>query len=64
MPSNLEAIFSQQIRALKIPGPKTEYRFHAKRRFLFDFAWPEFKVAVEIEGGTWNRKKPGRHTRG
>ena len=38
-----------------------EHRFHPVRRWRFDFAWPAAKVAVEIEGGTWNA---GRHTRG
>jgi len=47
--------------ALKLPQPKREYRFHNKRRWRFDFAWPEKKVAVEIEGGIWHG---GRHTRG
>lgn len=42
------------------PHPK-EYRFHPKRRWRFDVAWPEHKVAVELEGGVWTR---GRHTRG
>ena len=43
------------------PVPEAEYRFHPFRKWRFDFAWPEQKVAVEIEGGIWTR---GRHTRG
>ena len=27
-----------------------EHKFHPKRRWKFDFAFPTFKVAVEIEG--------------
>lgn len=38
-----------------------EYKFHTTRNWRFDFAWPEARVAVEIEGGVWQR---GRHTRG
>lgn len=41
--------------------PKCEYRFHEKLRWRFDFAWPEKKVAVEMEGGVFTR---GGHTRG
>jgi len=37
----------------------SEYRF-CERRFRFDWAWPEQKVALEMEGGVWTR---GRHTR-
>lgn len=42
-------------------SPVREHSFHPERRWRFDFAWPEYKLAVEIEGGVWNN---GRHNRG
>ena len=39
----------------------TEYRFCEERRWRFDFALPQHKVAIEIEGAIWRQ---GRHTRG
>lgn len=57
--SKPEEEFALQLRALKLPEPKRDYRFHA-RRWKIDFAWPDRKVAVEIEGGTWSG---GRHVR-
>lgn len=44
-----------------IPEPNTEYRFHPKRKWRFDFAWVPYKVALEVEGGAFTQ---GRHTRG
>lgn len=38
-----------------------EYKFHPKRKWRFDSAWPEKMIAVEFEGGIWTN---GRHTRG
>ena len=49
-----------QIRAVGLSMPVEEHRF-CKRRWRFDLAWPDRKLAVEIEGGTWSH---GRHTRG
>ena len=46
---------------LKIPTPQKEYRFEPTRRWRVDYCWPEWKLAIEIEGGVWSR---GRHLRG
>ena len=37
-----------------------EYMFHPVRKWRFDYAIPEHKVALEVEGGIWAK---GRHTR-
>lgn len=59
--SYLQAILDNHIRALGLPEPIREYRFHPTRRWRVDYAWPESKVMAEVEGGTWSG---GRHTRG
>lgn len=38
-----------------------EYQFHPKRRWRFDYALPQQRIALEVEGGVWTQ---GRHTRG
>jgi len=42
-------------------GWVTEHIFHPTRKWRFDFANPELKIAVEQEGGVWIF---GRHNRG
>ena len=51
-PSELEAKFALQLRSLcaDLPEPVREYMFWPGRRFRFDFAWVEHKVAAEVEG--------------
>lgn len=53
-------LFIKCCEALGMPTPKKEYRFHPPRRWRIDYAWPEHKLAVEIEGGGWIG---GRHNR-
>lgn len=59
--SYLEDIIYNRIHYARFPLPIREYRFAPPRRWRFDFAWPDLKLAVEAEGGVWSR---GRHTRG
>ncbi len=60
--SELERVFEHYLRALggDLPRHEREYRFHSKRRWRFDWAWPESMLAVEIDGGQWVRGG-GRH---
>jgi len=50
-----------QLVQLGCPEPVREYRFHPVRRWKFDLAFPEQKIAVEIHGAVY---RSGRHTRG
>lgn len=60
-PSDLEETIAWQMKAAKLPEPEREFRFHPKRRWRCDFAWPSKRVALEVEGGHWSG---GRHVRG
>lgn len=58
--SQLEIEMLWNIRFVGLPAPEEEHRFAPPRRWKFDFAWPKFMVALEIEGGTF---QGGRHNR-
>lgn len=59
--SDLEIELAHQLMMAGLPEPVEEYRVSSDRRYRFDFAWPEYRLAVEVEGGTWTN---GRHSRG
>lgn len=40
-----------QIKAAKLPIPKRHVKWHPARQFHWDFYWPEFRLALEVEGG-------------
>lgn len=48
-------------KASGLPIPTAEYRFHPARRWRFDWAWSEAKVALEVDGGNFIG---GAHVRG
>lgn len=59
--SELEAELALHIRVSDVlPTPVREHRFHPKRRWRFDFAWPDVMLACEVEGLTRN-SNTGRH---
>ena len=49
-PSRLERDLASYILIDGLPEPKRNYRFLPDRKFELDFAWPELKRAVEVQG--------------
>jgi len=54
-------VFTEFIRANGLELPVYEHRFHPTRKWRFDIAWVDSKVAIEVQGGIWTK---GRHSRG
>jgi hypothetical protein len=42
-----------QLSLVGLPKPARELPFHPRSRWRFDLAWPDQRVAVEVDGGTW-----------
>ena len=59
--SDLEQHFEFQLNVSDLIGFEREYKFHPTRKWRADFCWPEEKLIVEVEGGTFSG---GRHTNG
>jgi very-short-patch-repair endonuclease len=59
--SHLEERLAIWIAREQLPPPMREFRFAPPRLWRFDFAWVEFGIAIEVEGGTF---MAGRHNRG
>ena len=55
------SLFPAVCRAAGLPEPVPELCFAAPRRWRFDWAWPELKLALEVQGGLFVN---GRHSRG
>lgn len=56
-----EDALAKQVLDAGLPAPVRELVFAPPRRFRFDFAWPDHKLAVEVDGGVFSG---GRHTTG
>lgn len=51
----------RQVELVGLEVPVTEFRFAPPRRWRFDLAWEDRRLACEIEGGVF---VAGRHSRG
>ncbi|CAH6910835.1 conserved hypothetical protein [Vibrio chagasii] len=58
MDSDLVKLLAAKIDAANLPKPVFEYKFHDQRKWAFDICWPQYMLAVEVEGGIWTG---GRH---
>lgn len=59
--SALELRLLVRIRAYGLPEPARQFKAVPTRRWKWDFAWPQYRVLVEVQGAVWQQ---GRHTRG
>lgn len=59
--SHLETNLAIQIESAGLPSPLREYRAIEGRKYRFDFAWPERKLLIEVQGAIWVR---GGHSTG
>lgn len=48
--SKPEAVLSRQLAGV-LNDPERDYKIHPVRKWTVDFAWPEVKLLVEVEGG-------------
>lgn len=54
----LENAFETKARQFGLPAWDTQYKLPG-RRFRWDFAWPEARLLVEVNGGTWSKRRKG-----
>ena len=59
--SGLEDLLALHIRQTGLPIPVRELVAVPGRRFRWDFAWPDHRLLVEVQGGTWAK---GAHSTG
>ena len=59
--SKWELLLLEHIKDAGLPLPEREYRFHEKRKWRFDFAYPYQRIGIECHGSIWQQ---GRHNRG
>ena len=58
-PSKMPDLFLKLLESkLKNVEVVKEFKFHPVRKWRFDYAFPNYQVAVEVDGGVW---AGGRH---
>ena len=61
LPAGPTETLAWQLAAAVLPAPIAEYPFAGElgRRWRFDLAWPDRRLAVEVEGGLFGRGGKG-----
>jgi very-short-patch-repair endonuclease len=59
-PSAIDVLLWRLRHVSRLPTPTTEHLFHPVRKWRFDIAWPDVRLAIEIDGVTHDG---GRHQR-
>lgn len=52
--------FFAQLRYAGVPLPEYEVVFHPTRKFRWDYAYPDAKLAIEVDGGIYSGGKHGQ----
>ena len=55
------AMITSICQGIGIPAPVCEFRHIPGRRFRLDYAWPDHRIGLEVQGGIWIG---GKHSRG
>ena len=57
--SDLERALAFAIRAAGLPAPSQQFEYIPGRKFRADFAWPDARLLVEVQGGVYTRGAHG-----
>lgn len=60
--SDLEDNLANQIKWIGLKEPEREYKFAPGRKYRCDFAWPDKRLLVEVEGGIYTKQAHGSIT--
>lgn len=55
MKTDYEGMLARKLVKAGLPEPKMEHVFAPPRRWRIDLAYPDIKLALEVEGGTYSR---------
>ncbi|HNH30447.1 MAG TPA: hypothetical protein PKU71_13590 [bacterium] len=58
-----DKVFIELLTKKGLGPPEKEFRFHNKRKWRLDYAYPSLKIGIEINGGAW-KKTTYRNKRG